>query len=60
MFELPTVGSSNNTFAVGYDGTSFSQVPKANENVSFELDAGTPEDPAVPFCSQVEFPGRPQ
>ena len=47
MFEPPTVGSSDNTFAIANDGTNFIQASTANENVFFELQAtsaaATPE-----------------
>jgi hypothetical protein len=49
MFEPPTVGSSDNTFAIGFDGTSFGTYStigfdsSLNENVFFELDANSPE-----------------
>jgi hypothetical protein len=49
MFEPPTVGSSDNTFGIGFDGTNFNTYPtngfdsSLNENVFFELDANSPE-----------------
>jgi hypothetical protein len=49
MFEPPTVGSSDNTFGIGFDGTNFYTYPtngfdsSLNENVFFELDANSPE-----------------
>jgi hypothetical protein len=39
MFEPPTIGSSDNTFAIANNGTTFSQVATSNENVFFELQA---------------------
>ena len=39
LFEPPTVGSSDNTFAIANDGTNFVQAATANENVFFELQA---------------------
>jgi hypothetical protein len=39
MFEPPTVGSSNNTFAIANNGTNFVQTLTASENVFFELQA---------------------
>ena len=54
MFEPPTVGSSDNTFAIGYDGTNFVQQGTPNQNVFFELDATAPE-PATFGCSFVAF-----
>jgi hypothetical protein len=39
MDEPPTVGSSDNTFAIANDGTNYIQTPTNNENVFFELDA---------------------
>jgi hypothetical protein len=37
MFEPPTIGSSDNTFAIANTGSGFIQTPTANENVFFEL-----------------------
>jgi hypothetical protein len=42
MFEPPTIGSSDNTFAMA-NGGSFTQLLTQNENVFFELNASTPE-----------------
>jgi hypothetical protein len=42
MFEPPTIGASDNTFAVINTG-SFAQISTPNENVFFELNASTPE-----------------
>jgi hypothetical protein len=54
MFEPPTVGSSDNTFAIAFNGQSFVQAPTAGENVFFELDAvsptGTPEPATFPIA----------
>jgi hypothetical protein len=46
LFEPPTVGFSDNTFAIGYDGA---YVVKATSgmNVFFELDANAPEPSTV-------------
>ena len=40
LYNPPTIGSSDNTFAIGYNGTTFSQVMLPDSsNVFFELDA---------------------
>ena len=39
MFEPPFVGSSDNTFGIGFDGSSFNLVSTQSENVFFALDA---------------------
>jgi MYXO-CTERM domain-containing protein len=39
MFEPPVVGSSDNTFAIGFDGSSFNKISTQSENVFFALDA---------------------
>ena len=54
LFEPPTFGSSDNTFAIGYDGTNFVQQATFGENVFFELDAIAPE-PATFGCSFIAF-----
>jgi hypothetical protein len=47
LFEPPTMGASDNTFAIAYDGTSFSTVSTDNQNVFFELDATSLPEPAT-------------
>jgi hypothetical protein len=42
MFEPPTIGLSDNTFAIANDGSGFLQTPTSAENVFFELDATQP------------------
>jgi hypothetical protein len=39
MFEPPTIGSSDNTFAIANDGTNFLKAPTPDENVFFQLQA---------------------
>src|SRR5262245_22309411 len=47
MFEPPTVGSSDNTFAIANNGANFLQTGTANENVFFELQATSVPEPAT-------------
>jgi uncharacterized protein (TIGR03382 family) len=47
MFEPPTVGSSDNTFAIANNGTNFIQTGTVNENVFFELQATSVPEPAT-------------
>lgn len=47
MFEPPTVGTSDNTLAIGNDGTSFVTINTLNENVFFELDATSLPEPGT-------------
>jgi hypothetical protein len=46
MFEAPTVGSSDNTFAIANNGSAYLQASTASENVYFLLQATTA--PTVP------------
>ncbi len=47
MFEPPTVGSSDNTFAIANDGSGFIQTGTTNEDVFFELEATAVPEPAT-------------
>jgi len=47
MFEPPTIGSSNASFAIAHNGTNFIQTGTATENVFFELDATSVPEPAT-------------
>ena len=51
MFEPPTVGSSDNTFAIANDGTNFVQAATASENVFFELQATSPASIPEPMTT---------
>ncbi len=44
MLEPPTIGSSDNTFAIANNGSSF---VKVNENVFFEVQAAATPEPAI-------------
>ncbi len=47
MFEPPTIGSSDNTFAIVNNGTNFIQTGTPTENVFFELQATSVPEPAT-------------
>jgi PEP-CTERM motif len=50
MFQGPTVGSSDPSFAIGYDGSTFSHIGTFNEDVYFDLEADqvpTPEPATI-------------
>jgi len=47
LFEPPTIGSSDNTFAIANNGSAFIQTPTRNENVFFELQATSVPEPST-------------
>jgi len=51
MFEPPTIGVSDPTFAIANDGTGLSTVGTPNEDVYFELQATTPEPGSLLLCA---------
>lgn len=55
MFEPPTIGSSDPTFAIANDGTNFVKAPTANEDVFFDLEAtsssAAPEPATLGFAA---------
>ena len=58
MFEPPTVGSSDSSFAIAYNGTSFLQVSIIpNENVFFELKATSIPESSTAGIVGVLLPG---
>jgi len=58
LFEPPTIGSSDNSFAIAHNGSTFVQASTNNANVFFELQADTaPPPPGTPEPATIGFAG---